>query len=135
MATIQSEYLGDFRTRATHVRSGNMLITDAPIDNQGRGEAFSPSDLLSAALSSCMLTIMGIAAREHQWDIEGTTVETTKIMGIDPRRVSRLEIEFTFPKDKSYTEKQRLILERAAKTCPVFYSLNPEMEKIISFNW
>src|SRR5690606_21822454 len=97
MATIQSEYLGDLRTRATHVRSGNMLITDAPVDNQGRGEAFSPSDLLSAALSSCMLTIMGIAAREHDWDIEGTTVETTKIMGVDPRRVSRLEIEFTFP--------------------------------------
>jgi len=135
MATIESEYLGGLRTRATHIKSGNVLITDAPVDNQGKGEAFSPSDLVATALASCMLTIMGIVARERQWDIDGTHVETTKIMAPDPRRVSRLEIEFTFPKDKTYSTEQRSILENAARTCPVFYSLHPDMEKVLQFNW
>lgn len=135
MATIKNEYLGELRTRATHLRSGNALITDAPVDNQGKGEAFSPSDLLATALGSCMLTIMGIAAREHKIDLEGAQLETTKIMGSNPRRVSRLDVSFTFPKGQKYTDKEKVILEKAAKTCPVYYSLDPEMEKNIEFNW
>lgn len=135
MATITTEYLGDLRTRAKHVKSGNALITDAPIDNQGKGEAFSPSDLLATALGSCMLTIMGIAAREHGINLEAVKVETLKIMGTNPRRVSRLEIEVNFPDGKSYTEKHRLILEKAARSCPVIESLHPDMEKELTFNW
>src|SRR5690606_26467839 len=121
------EYLGDLRTRATHLRSGNALITDAPIDNQGKGEAFSPTDLLATALGSCMLTVMGIAARDHNINLEGAQLETTKIMAADPRRVSRLDISFTFPKGQVFSDKEKLILEKAARTCPVFYSLDPAM--------
>ena len=135
MATIKTEYLGELRTRATHIQSSNSLITDAPIDNHGRGEAFSPSDLLATALASCMLTIMGIAAREHSIDLEGALLETTKIMIADPRRVGRLEIDFSFPKGQQYTDKEKIILEKAARTCPVFYSLDPAMEKVLTFNW
>jgi uncharacterized OsmC-like protein len=135
MATIKTEYLGDLRTRAKHVQSGNALVTDAPVDNQGKGEAFSPSDLLVTALSSCILTIMGISAKKHNIDLEGIKVETTKIMGINPRRVSRVEVDVAFAVGKSYTEEERLILEKAAKTCPVIESLHPDMEKELRFNW
>lgn len=135
MATIETEYLGELRTRAKHVKSGNALITDAPIDNEGKGEAFSPSDLLVTALTSCMLTIMGIAGRNHEINLEGVKAKTLKIMGTNPRRVSRVEVEIIFPKGETYTEKQRLILERAAITCPVLESLDPAMEKDLKFNW
>lgn len=135
MATIRNEYLGELRTRATHLKSGNSIITDAPVDNQGKGEAFSPSDLVATALGSCMLTLMGIAARTHGMEIEGTKLETTKVMGIDPRRIVRLDVSFTFPAGKSYSDKEKAILEKAAVTCPVFYSLDPAIEKDIQFNW
>lgn len=135
MATIKNEYLGQLRTRATHLRSGNSLITDAPVDNQGKGEAFSPSDLLATALGSCMLTIMGIAAREHHIDLEKVELETTKVMTDNPRRVSRLDIVFNFPKGQQYSDKEKVILEKAAKTCPVFYSIHPEIEKNLQFKW
>jgi uncharacterized OsmC-like protein len=135
MATIKTEYLGELRTRATHVRSGNAMVTDAPIDNRGKGEAFSPSDLLVTALSSCMLTIMGIVAKEHAIDIDGVKAETIKVMGTNPRRVSRIEIEIHFPSRQSYTEKERSILEKAARTCPVIESLHPDIEKHLNFNW
>ncbi|MFB5945814.1 OsmC family protein [Albibacterium profundi] len=135
MATIKNEYLGELRTRATHLKSGNSLITDAPLDNQGKGEAFSPSDLLATALGSCMLTIMGIAAREHQIDLEQVELETTKVMAENPRRVSRLDIVFNFPKGQQYSEKEKAILEKAAKTCPVYYSIHADIEKNLQFNW
>ncbi len=135
MTTIKTEYLGDLRTRATHVRSGNAMITDAPVDNQGKGEAFSPSDLLVTALASCMLTIMGIVAKQHNINIDGVRAETIKIMAANPRRVSRVEIEMNFPADQSYSENERLVLEKAAKTCPVIESLHPDMEKELRFNW
>ena len=135
MATIRNEYLGELRTRATHLKSGNSIITDAPVDNQGKGEAFSPSDLVATALGSCMLTLMGIAARTHGIEIEGTKLETTKVMGTDPRRIVRLDVSFTFPAGKSYSDKEKAILEKAAVTCPVFYSLDPAIEKDIQFNW
>ncbi|HUH17606.1 OsmC family protein [Albibacterium sp.] len=135
MATIRNEYLGGLRTRATHLKSGNSIITDAPVDNQGKGEAFSPSDLVATALGSCMLTLMGIAANTHGIEIEGTKLETTKVMGTDPRRIVRLDVSFTFPAGKNYSDKEKAILEKAAVTCPVYYSLDPDIEKDIQFNW
>lgn len=135
MATIKTEYLGELRTRAKHVKSGNALVTDAPTDNQGKGEAFSPSDLLATSLTSCMLTIMGIVARNHRIALDGVTAETVKIMSANPRRVARLEVTIDFPEGQSYNEKQRSILENAARTCPVLESLHPDMEKEITFNW
>jgi uncharacterized OsmC-like protein len=133
MATIETTYLGGLRTEATHVQSGTKIITDAPVDNQGKGEAFSPTDLLSASLASCMLTIMGIKARNSNIDIDNTTCSITKIMAADPRRVVEVVISFKFP--KPYTEKEQLLLERAALTCPVYYSLNDDLKKTVDFGW
>jgi putative redox protein len=134
MATIETSYLGELRTEAKHVLSGNTLITDAPLDNQGKGEAFSPTDLMSASLGSCMLTIMGIAAKEHGIDINGSTCSITKIMASEPRRVSEIQIHFNFPAI-NYSDKQKLILERAAKNCPVAKSLHPDLVQMVRFNF
>ncbi len=133
MATIETVYLGGLRTEATHVQSGTKIITDAPVDNQGKGEAFSPTDLLSAALASCMLTIMGIKAQASNIDIDNTQCSITKIMAADPRRVSEIVISFKFPKE--YTEKEQILLERAALTCPVYYSLHEGLKKTVNFGW
>jgi len=133
MATIETIYLGDLRTEATHVQSGTKIITDAPLDNQGKGEAFSPTDLLSASLASCMLTIMGIKARASNIDINGATCSVTKIMAADPRRVAEIVIDFKFPKE--YSEKDRQMLERAALTCPVYYSVHEDLKKTVTFGW
>src|SRR5690606_16409368 len=135
MTTIKTEYLGELRTRATHVKSGNAMVTDAPVDNQGKGEAFSPSDLLVTALTSCMITIMGIAAKEYNINLDGVKAETVKIMSSNPRRVSRVEIVIDFPNGQSYSEKERIILEKVAKTCTIIESLHPDMEKELKFNW
>jgi putative redox protein len=134
MATVETVYLGDLRTQATHVRSGQQIITDAPIDNQGKGEAFSPTDLLATALGSCILTVMGIAARKQKVNIDGTTCSITKIMATEPRRVGAIEITFNFPAG-DYSDKVKIILERAAKTCPVAKSLHPDLEEKLVFNW
>lgn len=133
MATIETVYLGGLRTEATHVQSGNEVITDAPTDNQGRGEAFSPTDLLSASLGSCMLTIMGIQARNHNINIDDTKCSIVKIMAANPRRVSEIQIKFQFP--EQYTEKDQKMLERAALTCPVLESLHPDLVKTVDFGW
>lgn len=134
MATIHSRYLGELRTEAKHIRSNEVIITDAPPDNQGRGEAFSPSDLMCSSLCSCMMTIMGIAARTHGIILEGLEAEVTKFMAPDPRRVVRIDIRFfNFPAE--YSEKERAILERAARTCPVALSLHPDIEQNISFEY
>lgn len=133
MATIETTYLGDLRTEATHVQSGTKIITDAPLDNQGKGEAFSPTDLLSASLASCMLTIMGIKARASNIDINGATCSITKIMATDPRRVAEIVINFKFPRE--YSEKDRQMLERAALTCPVYYSVHEDLKKTVTFGW
>jgi putative redox protein len=133
MATIETVYLGGLRTEATHVQSGTKIITDAPVDNQGKGEAFSPTDLLSASLASCMLTIMGIKARAHNIDIDNTTCSVTKIMAADPRRVAEIIISFKFP--KQYTEQEQAMLERAALTCPVYYSVHEDLKKTVDFGW
>jgi putative redox protein len=134
METVTTLYLGDLRTEATHVRSGVTLITDAPPDNQGKGESFSPSDLLATALGSCMLTIMGIAGRTHNISVEGTGIKITKVMAANPRRVSEVHITFDFPKIR-YTEKEKSILELAARTCPVALSIHPDIKQVLAFNY
>jgi uncharacterized OsmC-like protein len=133
MATIGTTYLGELRTEPVHIPSGTHIITDAPVDNQGKGEAFSPTDLLTASLTSCMMTIMGIAARTHGIDIDGTTAATTKIMTANPRKVSEIQISFKFP--KTYDDKEKAILEHAALTCPVYLSLHPDLKKTVDFGW
>jgi putative redox protein len=134
METAHTIYLGDLRTKVVHILSGSELITDAPPDNQGKGEAFSPTDLASVSLASCMLTIMGIAARNHGFNIDGTEVSITKIMASNPRRIGEIQVEFFFP-DVVYSDKERAIIERSALTCPVYLSLHPELVKTVKFNF
>ena len=133
MPTIQTTYLGQLRTEPVHIQSGTHIITDAPVDNQGKGEAFSPTDLLAASLGSCMLTIMGIAARTHGIQIDGTTCAITKIIAANPRRVAEIVVDLKFP--GKYTDKEQKILENAALTCPVYLSLHPDLKKTVSFGW
>ncbi len=133
MATIQTIYLGDLRTEATHLRSGNKLITDAPVDNQGKGEFFSPTDLVGAALGSCMLTLMDQAAARLGLDMKGTKLVITKIMASDPRRIGEIVIEVHFPRD--YSDKEKLILKRAADTCPVARSLHPDLKQTVNYHF
>jgi uncharacterized OsmC-like protein len=135
MATSKVIYNGGLRTTSTHLQSGIEIITDAPVDNQGKGEAFSPTDLLATSLANCMLTIMGITANTHGIDIDNTTAEVTKVMATEPRRVSEVHINFNFPNKSDYSDKQKKILENAAQTCPVFYSLHPDIKKPIDFGW
>lgn len=133
MTTVKTTYLGDLRTEATHLQSGTKILTDAPTDNQGRGEAFSPTDLLATALGSCMLTIMGIGARTHGFSIDGTQVEITKVMGTAPRRVVEIVVELTFP--SSYSDKHRRVIEVSAKECPVASSLHPDLKQTLIFHY
>lgn len=126
-------YTGSLRTEAEHLKSGAKIITDAPIDNHGKGEAFSPTDTVATALVSCMLTVMGIKAEDLKVNLKGTTAEVTKTMAANPRRISKLEIVITFP--ETYAEKSQKILENTARTCPVLESLHPDMEKLISFKY
>jgi putative redox protein len=135
METIRTIYQGDLRTRAKHLQSGNELITDAPTDNQGRGEAFSPTDLLATALGSCMLTIIGIAANTHGFNIDGTEVKITKIMASNPRRVAEVVVEFFFSKTQSYSKKEKILIEKAALECPVAKSVHPDLKQKVSFNY
>jgi putative redox protein len=128
-------YEGDLRTVATHVQSGNKIETDAPTDNNGKGERFSPTDLVATALGSCMATIMGMKARDLNVDLKGMKIEIQKIMKADPRRIGGINATFSFPEKIVTDEKQRIILERAAHTCPVIYSINPDIEVKIVFNW
>lgn len=131
--TSKVTYLGDLRTSSEHVQSKSVIITDAPVDNQGKGEAFSPTDTVATALASCMLTIIGIKARDLEVQVEGAYAEVTKTMAADPRRISGIKVAINFP--TSYDEKERKILERAAKTCPVLYSLHPDIVLDISFHF
>lgn len=128
-------YEGALRTSATHIKSGSTVETDAPADNKGKGERFSPTDLVATALASCMCTIMGIAADTHEIDIDGTTCEVEKIMTESPRRIGEIKVNVLFPKGKNYTDKQKKILEHAALTCPVYLSLHPDCKKTVEFVW
>jgi putative redox protein len=133
--TSQVIYLGELRTTAKHEQSGSYIETDAPIDNHGKGERFSPTDLVATALASCMLTIMGIAANTHNIDITNTQCSVEKIMETAPRRIGKINIEVHFPKNIVYSEKEKMILEKAALTCPVMESLHPDCIKNIQFLW
>ena len=133
MATSKVTYLGDLRTSSIHLASGSEIISDAPIDNNGKGEAFSPTDTVANALASCMFTVMGIKARDLDVDFSNSTAEVTKVMGTDPRRIT--EIHVTFDMNITVSEKDKTILERTAMTCPVFNSLHPDIKKEVVFNW
>lgn len=134
--TSQILYTTQLRTQATHLHSGTVIETDAPLDNQGRGERFSPTDLVATALGSCMLTVMGIAARTHNILIDGTRIDIEKIMIADPlRRIGEIRVNFHFPETISYNDKEKKILELAALTCPVYVSLHPDTIKTVNFNW
>ena len=124
-------YKGSLRTEAIHVQSGNTIITDAPIDNHGKGEAFSPTDLVATALASCMLTIMGIVANRNHLKINGTTAEIEKIMGANPRRINEIKISIRF--NENFDKKTKRKLENAALTCPVSNSLNKNLNESIKF--
>jgi putative redox protein len=134
MATIHSIYKGNLRTSASHLASGNTIISDAPVDNNGRGEAFSPTDLVCAALGSCMMTIMGIVANRSNINIDGTEIETTKIMAPDPRRIVEIILTFKMPSN-NYTDKEKAMLENAARTCPVALSLHPDIKQSVTFQY
>ena len=131
--TSKSTYLGGLRTESEHIQSGSKMITDAPVDNHGKGEAFSPTDTVANALATCMLTIMGIKSESLGVKIEGTTAEVTKTMASEPRRISKIKVHILFP--VTYSEKDTKILENVAKTCPVLESLHPDIEKDISFQY
>ena len=134
MATSTVNYNGDLRTEATHIASGIQLITDAPVDNNGKGQAFSPTDLVATALSSCMITIMGIKANQSDIDITGIKSEITKIMSSNPRRIAEIKISIHMPA-KNYSSKEKKLLEAAARTCPVALSLHPDILQTIHFHW
>jgi putative redox protein len=133
MATINATYIGGLRTEATHLQSGTKIITDAPTDNQGKGEAFSPTDLLAEALASCILTTMAIIGGRSGINIDNTGCEVTKIMSASPRRVAEVVIRLKFPGE--YTDGQKKILESAALNCPVALSLHPDVKKTVDFGW
>ncbi|MBP4141649.1 OsmC family protein [Flavobacterium sp. P4023] len=131
--TSKVTYLGDLRTSSIHLQSGTEILSDAPVDNNGKGEAFSPTDTVANALATCMMTIMGIKSRDLEVDLKGSTAEVVKIMNAEPRRIGSIEIIFQM--QGTNDQKSKTILERAAMTCPVFLSLHPEVEKRITFNW
>lgn len=132
MITSTVEYKGNLRTEAIHLESGTKIITDAPKDNHGNGESFSPTDLMATSLSSCMLSIMGIVAKRDNIDIVGIKTEVTKIMYSEPRRVGEIHVKLMMPKN-NYTDKERKLLEHAAHTCPVAKSLHPDIIQKIEF--
>lgn len=134
MVQIQATYEGGLRCRATHGPSGAELLTDAPVDNRGKGQSFSPTDLVATALGVCMVTVMGIKAEDHGWDLTGATVTVEKKMIADPvRRIGKLVVVIRVPGE--FDEKARTILERAAHTCPVHKSLHPDVEIPVRFEW
>lgn len=132
--TSKVVYSKGLRTEATHIQSGIQIITDAPIDNNGKGEAFSPTDLLATSLASCFLTIMGIRAEKMNINIDGAKAEVEKIMSSDPRRVTEVLIRVEMPKIE-ISEKDKKVLEAAARSCPVAYSLHPDINQKIDFYW
>jgi uncharacterized OsmC-like protein len=133
MATSKVTYLGELRTSSIHIQSGSEIISDAPVDNNGKGEAFSPTDTVANGLASCMFTVMGIKAQDLGVDFSGSTAEVIKVMAAEPRRIS--EIHIVFHMKLAADEKTRTILERTGMTCPVHYSLHPDIIRDIVFNW
>ena len=134
MTTSKITYKGNLRTEAIHLNSNTSILTDAPKDNHGNGEAFSPTDLVATALGSCMLTIIGIKAREHNFNVSSIEMDITKIMSASPRKISEVVVEFNFI-DNSYTDKEKTIIENSARACPVALSLDPNIKQTLSFNF
>ena len=134
METSRVTYTSDLRTEALHVKSGQIFITDAPTDNQGKGEAFSPTDLLATSLGACAITVVGIAARTHGFDVDGTILKIIKIMASDPRRVSEVIVEMDFPNVK-YSDKEKSIIRHTINTCPVGQSLHPDLKQTFILNF
>ena len=131
--TSKVTYTGELRTENTHIKSGNTFITDAPVDNNGKGEAFSPTDTVATGLANCMLTVMGIKANQMEVSMKGAEAKVTKTMASEPRRISKIDITVQMP--SGFSDKEKKILEHTANTCPVLYSLHPDIEKMIQFNW
>jgi putative redox protein len=135
MITSKVTYKGELRTEAIHSQSGIIIMTDAPKDNHGKGEAFSPTDLVATALASCMISIMGIVAlKDNMTSAEGTVAEVIKVMYPDPRRIGEIHVKVTFPA-KNFTDREKKIYENAALTCPVAKSLHPDLKQLIEFVW
>ncbi len=133
--TSKVVYEGNLRTIATHLKSGTVIETDAPTDNNGKGERFSPTDLVATALASCMCTLMGIAANTHHINIDGIVCEVEKIMAANPRRIAEVKVQVQMPVTQTYSDKEKTILERAALTCPVYLSLHEACKKSVEFIW
>lgn len=134
MATTRVKYVGDLRTECTHMDSGAVIYTDAPKDNQGKGEAFSPTDLTVTSLAACASTIIGIYGKNHNVDVIGMEVEVNKTMSANPRRIAKVELIFHMPPN-NYSDKEKTMIERAAHSCPVHESLHPETEQVFTFVW
>ena len=134
MYTSKIEYLGELRTEATHLQSGKQIITDAPTDNHGKGEAFSPTDLVATVLASCMISIMGIKLQGTGKDIKGATSEVTKVMYSEPRRIGEIHVKISVP-DNNFSEKEKQILINAAHACPVAKSLHPDIKQVITITF
>ncbi|MDR2912344.1 MAG: OsmC family protein [Alistipes sp.] len=133
MLTLKTKHLGNLRTEITHLQSGGKMTTDAPVDNNGKGEFISPTDMVAGALGSCMLTLMEMAATRMDLDMTGTILDITKVMAADPRRIAEIRIDVWFP--FAADEKSRTILQRAADTCPVSKSLHPDLRQVVSFHY
>lgn len=133
MATSSIEYVGDLRTICIHLQSGTQILTDAPTDNHGKGEAFSPTDLVATALGSCMVSIMAIKSKDLDVDLKDSTLSITKIMQAEPRKIAKIIVELNM--SIATSDKNKAILERSAMTCPVLLSLHPDIEKEVTFNW
>lgn len=129
--TAEIIYEGELRCRLKHSFSGSEILTDAPLDNHGKAETFSPTDLMATSAGACMLTIMGIATKTHGFEIENAKVTVEKIMSSNPRKIAKLNFELFFPNGKNYSDKQKQIIENIAYTCPVMLSLHPDIEKNI----
>ncbi|MCX7953706.1 MAG: OsmC family protein [Bacteroidales bacterium] len=134
MKIAEVTYLGELRTKAVHLASGNTIITDAPIDNQGKGEYFSPTDLVAVAVASCVLTIIGINSKNSNIDITGTIATVTKTMNTNPRRIGTIHVNFKFP-NINYSEKQKQTIKKIIETCPVVLSLHPEIKKLFTLEY
>lgn len=134
MATAATIYKGELRTEITHLRSGSKIVTDAPVDNKGKGEYFSPTDMVASALGSCIFTIMGIAAREHGFSIDGATCTIVKVMTENPRKIGEIIIEFDFSSGV-YTDKQKKILDYCVRTCPVALSLHESVKQSVTLKF
>ena len=134
MATVSLVYTGELRVECTHLQSDTVIVTDAPVDNHGKGEAFSPTDLCATALAACAMTIIGMYGAAHKVDVTGMKATVNKSMSSSPRRIRCIEVVISMP-DREYSDKEKRSIEHAAYSCPVHLSLHPETERIITFQW